>query len=834
MTEALERSDRLARRRALDPTRSFIVQAPAGSGKTELLIQRFLTLLSRVDAPEEVVAITFTRKAAGEMRKRVLDALAAASAGKTPETEQESITLALAQSALQADEARGWGVVDNPARLRILTIDALCLSLSAQMPLLSQMGAVPSPVDDGQELYREAARETLAQLETTQWTQQVAALLWHLDNDSAVAQELLARLLARRDQWLRHGLACDREALTRAFVNLSIERLQQVRDLMPASWARTLLECARYAAANLASSNPQSPILACRDLIALPAAHPDELVRWRGLAHLLLKKQRAARRRVNLSVGFPPPSETGISPQLALKRAEAKQRMESLLSAFSAEAGLPEAMAELVLLPDPAYSDEQWQLIEALYALLPLALAQLELTFQRHGTVDFTQLLIAANRALGDPDAPTDLALSLDYRLQHLLIDEFQDTSLSQFELLQRLTAGWQPGDGRTLFAVGDPMQSIYRFRQAEVALFLRARAQGIGTVALEPLTLACNFRSQAGIVGWINSVFSRVLPASEDLASGAVPYSPSLARVADISGTSVALHALPYTNGAAEARRVVEIVRAERTEDAARSVAILVRSRSHLREIVPALKAAGLRFRAIDIEALTHRPAVQDVHALARALLHPADIVAWLAVLRAPWCALSLLDLERLARGGAALWWARIQERDLVEATSSDGKARIGRLVDALAPIVANRGRGSLRDRVEGAWLRLGGPACVQEPADLEDVKVYLDLLESMERGGDLEDLAGLEQALLRLFAVPDTEAPDALQVMTIHKAKGLEFDAVIVPGLSRASRKDEPELMRWLERPARRRQRSSVGRYHRTRQGTGSALCLRHAAVG
>jgi len=345
MTEALERSDRLARRRALDPTRSFIVQAPAGSGKTELLIQRFLTLLSRVDAPEEVVAITFTRKAAGEMRKRVLDALAAASAGKTPETEQESITLALAQSALQADEARGWGVVDNPARLRILSIDALCLSLAAQMPLLSQMGAVPSPVDDGQELYREAARETLAQLETTQWTQQVAALLWPLDTDSAVAQELLARLLARRDQWLRHGLACDREALTRAFVNLSIERLQQVRDLMPASWARTLLECAGYAAANLASSNPQSPILACRDLIALPAAHPDELVRWRGLAHLLLKKQRAARRRVNLSVGFPPPSETGISPQLALKRAEAKQRMESLLSAFSAEAGLPEAMA---------------------------------------------------------------------------------------------------------------------------------------------------------------------------------------------------------------------------------------------------------------------------------------------------------------------------------------------------------------------------------------------------------------------------------------------------------------------------------------------------------
>ena len=90
-----------------------------------------------------------------------------------------------------------------------------------------------------------------------------------------------------------------------------------------------------------------------------------------------------------------------------------------------------------------------------------------------------------------------------------------------------------------------------------------------------------------------------------------------------------------------------------------------------------------------------------------------------------------------------------------------------------------------------------------MQEPTDLEDVKVYLDLLESMERGGDLEDLAGLEHELLRLFAVPDVQAPDRLQVMTIHKAKGLEFDVVILPGLARASRKDEPELMRWLERP-------------------------------
>ena len=803
MTEALQRSDQLARRRALDPTRSFIVQAAAGSGKTELLIQRFLTLLARIDAPEELVAITFTRKAAGEMRKRVLDALAAASAGKTPDSEQERITLPLAQAALHTDQNNGWGLVDNPARLRILTIDALCLSLAAQMPLLSRMGAMPSPLDDAEELYREAARETLAQLEHDQYSQQVASLLWHLDNNSLLAQDLLARLLARRDQWLRHGPDCDREALSCAFANLAVERMQQVRTLLPARTVQPLLGCLRYAATNLSRTQPDSSLAGCGGLTALPAVHTDAIASWRAIAGLLLTGAGEVRRKVDVNTGFPPAGEKAITAAEQRTREKAKRTMERLLSDIADVPGLPEALREVRLLPDPAYSDEQWRLIESLYGLLPLALAQLALSFRRHGAVDFTELLIAANQALGEPDAPTDLALCLDYRIRHLLIDEFQDTSLSQFELLHRLTAGWQAGDARTLFAVGDPMQSIYRFRQAEVGLFLRARVHGVGAVELEPLTLACNFRSQAGVVKWINTVFQRVLPPRADLASGAVPYAASLPRMPEIAGDAVCVHALPHSAGIAEADRVTEIVRAELTQDAAQSIAILVRSRTHLNEIVPALRAAGLRLRAIDIEALTHRPAVQDLHALTRALLHPADAVAWLAVLRAPWCALSLSDLERLALSSTAVWWSRISDPELAQTISSDGQARLTRLIAALAPIVDNRGRGLLRDRIEGAWLRLCGPACVQEPSDLEDVQVYLGLVESMERGGDLEDLAGLEQELLRLFAVPDVQAPETLQVMTIHKAKGLEFDVVIVPGLARISRQDEPELLRWLERP-------------------------------
>src|SRR5688572_18366621 len=159
-------ADFTARRRALDPAGSFIVQAPAGSGKTELLIQRYLCLLAHVEHPEEIIAVTFTKKAAGEMRERVLEALEHARAGKTPATEHEKLTLDLAAAAMARDIAQGWQIADNPSRLRIQTIDSLCAALTRQMPLLSRFGAQPESIEDASALYLEAARSTVALVES--------------------------------------------------------------------------------------------------------------------------------------------------------------------------------------------------------------------------------------------------------------------------------------------------------------------------------------------------------------------------------------------------------------------------------------------------------------------------------------------------------------------------------------------------------------------------------------------------------------------------------------------------------------------------------------------
>ena len=770
--------DLKARQRALEPARSFIVQAPAGSGKTELLIQRYLRLLASVEHPEEILAITFTRKAAGEMRERVLAALADSRAAKAPESEHERTTLVLAAAALERDAAGGWALTENPARLRIQTMDSLCAALTRQMPVLSRFGSQPESIEDADELYLEAARATVALVESDEdVAQDVERLLTHLDNDVARIEALLADMLRRRDHWLRHVPRTERAELEAALQRVRRAALARVRERLSAELRAEWEAVAGYALANLEKGKLN-----------------DTIEAWGQLARVLLTAEGAWRRRLTKAEGFP-----------AGKPGEPwKERAAALLDALKIHEAFRIALAEMRELPPETYSEGQWELLGTITRLLPRAVGQLKLVFQARGQADFTEVAQGALLALGGPEAPSDLALALDYRIRHLLVDEFQDTSISQYELIGRLTAGWEAGDGRTVFAVGDPMQSIYRFREAEVGLFLRARAAGIAGVALEPISLAANFRSQAGIVDWVNATFLEVMPEREDIATGSVPYTRSEPTREALPGDAVSVH--PFFNGdlAGEASAVTRIIERARREDPDGKVAILVRNRGHLREIVPALKEAGLRFRAIEIEALGHRPVVQDLLALTRALSHPADRLAWLASLRAPWCGLTLADLDALAGDGARQTvWELMNDEARVAALSADGRARLSRVRAVFGAAIEERSRGSLRERVAGAWFALAGPACVEDATDLEDAEIYFDYLGSHEEAGEVADMAAFEEGLAELYALPDLLADDRLQIMTIHKAKGLEFDTVIVPGLGRAPRSEDARLFLWMEQP-------------------------------
>jgi ATP-dependent helicase/nuclease subunit A len=760
-------ADSQARERALDTATSFIVQAPAGSGKTELLIQRYLKLLAMVDSPEAVVAITFTRKAAGEMRARVLEALRRAESGGAVETEHERVTQEIARHVLEHDRALGWNLLRNPAQLRIETIDALCASITRRMPWLARFGAMPEISEKADDLYLDAARNTLRHVERGNET--LAYLLLHLDNDFMAARRLIVNMLEKRDQWLRHtGVNPDFEAvrveLEHSLEQLVLRELRRLGDGFDPEMA--------------------AEVTLLRQIDCFPSAAIEDLDKWKIVADLLLTSSGTLRKRVDKNMGFPPNHPL-------------KSRCEQLLARLQREDGLVEALKRFRELPAPRFSDSQWQAMQASVSVLALAVAELQIVFRENGRVDFAELLIRASGALGKVDAPTDLALALGHSIQHILVDEFQDTSFTQFELLEKLTAGWEPGDGRTLFLVGDPMQSIYRFRQADVSLFLQARMEGIGALRLEPLTLSVNFRSRPEIVQWVNETFAGILPAEDDPESGAVSYCPSMAaenvRPGEVQGR-VDVHA--FSDPLDEATRVVELVKAEGDT----KIAVLVRARSHLGAIVSELKRNKIPFQAIEIDQLSERAVIEDLMALTLALLHPGDRVSWLAILRAPWCGLTLQDLHALAGldHHAAIWDLL---RQVNSPLSDDGRTRIERILPVLQEAIAERGRRPLREWVEHVWLGLGGPACVADETALEDAAAYFDLLESLDRGSDLADFAWFREQVAKLFAQPDAQAGDVLQVMTIHKAKGLEFDTVILPGLDSPPRQDEQSLLIWLE---------------------------------
>ncbi|MGI8745282.1 MAG: UvrD-helicase domain-containing protein [Bryobacteraceae bacterium] len=740
--------------RALDPGVSFIVQAPAGSGKTELLIQRYLKLLSRVEQPEAVVAITFTKKAAAEMRARVMQALRSEAPPVTP---HELVTWQLARDVLVRDRQAGWRLLENPSRLHVQTIDALCAHITRQMPWLAGFGAPPEITEKAEGLYREAARNTLrgVQQEEVEGTDgPISTLLLHLDNDFGVAERLIADMLEKRDQWLRHTGAQPDLGQVRAELEHSLEELilRKLSELHACFSTQVLQELIR------AGDIPETP---------------QNRSAWQALAELLLTKEGGWRKKLKTRI-----SRASLGPL---------ERDERLLA----------TLQEVCRLPPARFEEPQWHVMEALIEILPRAVHALKMVFGERGTVDFAELAIRASGALGEIDAPSDLALSLGYRLEHILVDEFQDTSYTHFELLKKLTAGWDPGDGRTLFLVGDPMQSIYRFRQAEVGLFLRARQEGIGSLRLEPLTLGVNFRSTPELVNWVNDTFSTIFPRTEHIDSGAVTYTNSQAhRTEQSAAREPAIHAFLGESQAEEADRVVSLL----GDSGTGTTAILVRARSHLTAIVAALRERRIRFQAIEIDQLGGRPLIQDLMALTFGLAHLADRIAWLAMLRAPWCGLRLEDLHAVASGDSgAVIWDLAQQR--TKHLSEDAQTRLKRVFPVLDSALQQRGRAGLRNLVEQTWIRLGGPACVDSDSDLEDAAAYFDLLEGLEEAGDLGDFKALREQVQDLFAQPDSRAGGTLQVMTIHKAKGLEFDTVVLPGLGQRPRSDDTALLTWSE---------------------------------
>lgn len=831
-------SDAELRCAVLDPAQSWMLQAPAGSGKTELLMQRFLACLATVEQPESVLAITFTRKAAAEMRSRILRALQEAkqlSAVQVLERQpHEQQSLQLARAVLIASATLGWNILDNPARLQVRTLDSFCEAVAQRAPLKDLLGGVAQVTEDAQPLYDLAAQRVIDQLAAPGTLgDAVATLLKYVDNKVERVRDLLAAMLGQRDQWL-HFLgrsdafdASQQQVLKlklEAALTLSVEEdlaliRAQTETVLNGAQAAELFGLMRYAAAQLANNGMKAgrvieSIAASAEVVSIssgaaqplrsitgwPATRAEALPSWRAICDFLMTGKQELRKTVNVRNGFlsGTPSEK-----------DRRDRCIRLLKDLAAQPGaeqLCEALNRTRRLPDPHYTEAQWQFMRALLEVLPQAAANLRVVFSEQAVVDFAEYAQRALDAIGQEGDPTELGLQLGYRIRHILVDEFQDTNRVQVELLARLLATWEAGELCSTFCVGDPMQSIYAFREADVAIFQVARTEGkIGEHQHNFGGLGQNFRSQAKLVEWFNQIFPAILNEDSDLTN-AVKYTQAEASRPALDGAAVEVKGFAKGDRVGEARHMAECIRRELAIPAPEaeklSIAVLVRSRTHLPELVEALREKGIKYRAVKTDRLSDRPLVRDLEALRTALTDRADRTAWLAILRAPWCGLALADLLELCRGDEHSTVCELL-RQRGARLSGQAQTALARCWPVLEDALARWGRASLRALVESTWLRLGGPASLADREQgVRDAEAYFTLLDAQSPAGMLRDPENFAAKLHELFAPADTRSGIHVEIMPIHQAKGLEWDVVFLPALERHARQDEKRLLYWRSR--------------------------------
>ncbi len=774
-------SDLKQRARALDIANSYIVQAPAGAGKTEILVQRYLKLLASSAQPENTLVMTFTNKAADELVERVLLALES-TRHPPPKVPHQRQTYDLALRVIQHSDECCWDLLQNPKRLKISTIDGLANLIISRYPLPQQL--VPRQIITQQweqnHAYKQVAMDVVQMVDDAQYGESVATLLLYLDNNVNRFYRLIVKMLGRRDQWLMRLYRDDTiepDTLKKNAKKIIVAHLGHLRQV-----AQPYLDAHFF---TLLKGNTKAELGSIQNL---PKAEIGALAAWQAIADLLLAggidKKNEWRKSVNKNQGFTPEIKAQKVQFIKfLKTLERQDKFKNLLF-------------EALCLPDVEFSTTQTKALSVIAQVLKLCVAQLQMYFERKQAHDFIEVALLANQALDARDEVSDIALFLDYQVQHLLIDEFQDISTSQFNSIEKLISQWHQNDGKTLFLVGDPMQSIYRFRESQVGLFLQVRTQGIANIKPIPLVLKTNFRSSQSIVEGNNQFFSAIFPQEDDIYQSAISYSPSISASAATDTEAIVFHPFAHDQIQEEAQTVLKIVQQALASNPDGEVAILARGRGHLSAIASTLKAGKIDFEARKINPLTEHLFTRDLLSLTKALLHLGDKLAWLSVLRAPWCGLILDDLLILSESDTTVIYQQLTDENTLSRLSEDGRIRAQHLHHCLFDAVHNQGRFSFVERLTHALQQL------QNTRALSAIEVsiktqFLHIVHECE-WHQLLNPQTLKESLSDLYT-PSEKAQ--VKLMSIHESKGLEFDTVIIPGLGKPPKNYAPPIIQMQE---------------------------------
>jgi len=755
---------------ACDPQRSAVVEACAGAGKTWMLVSRILRALLSGAQPQEIVAITFTRKAAGEMRERLLEWLAEFAAVSDDKRVAELVARGMSEPEARAAAPRLATLQDELLRggrpVEIRTFHGWFSQLLRAAPL----GVLQ-------------AEGLSAELQLVEDETELMPPLWRRFHARVLADaELAAAFQALTETRGRYNL---REWLLTAF-NKRVE-------LRLAAGANVLM-----------ASMPDVP----QPLAGLAAwrTRLSALARQLGTAKGVKARDAATCIEKALALAdeaaFP-----ALQAALFTKTGTAKKGLGDSPEQLDCVAAL-EAIAGDIAQHDAALEHARMARLSEVLVL------EFEALKRERGLVDMNDLERGALALLSRPELAGWVQQRLDARVRHLLIDEFQDTSPLQWQALHgwlSAYAGAGPGE-ISVFIVGDPKQSIYRFRRAEPRVF--AAAGEFVREGLSGVSLACDHtrRNAPEVLAAVNAVFEGQMPGfrAHTTEQGANAEAGLFSIDGDLAEADAAEETDPdrwrpslteprveaeEARRAPECERVTQAIQALLSEGLRpKDIFVLARKREPLRQMAQALLAAGIPHAAPEDNRLADLPDAQDLIALLDALASPGHALSLARALRSPLFAVSEADLLQLAEAAGTAqwlgveshkrrnWWDALQSLD----DPSPALARARRLLFAWRAVATRCTPHELLDRIvhEGDLIpRLMAAAPPSEaPHRLQTVNAVIEATLELD-GGRFAELYGFVRALKsRAPKLAPAPAEDAVQLLTVHGAKGLEAQVVIL----------------------------------------------------
>ncbi len=779
-----------------NPEVSAWVAANAGSGKTHVLAQRVINLLLKGVAPEKILCITFTKAAAANMAKRVFDTLGAWTRLDDEALDRAIRGAGIATSAATRTLARRLfaRALETPGGLKVQTIHAFCTQLLHQFPFEANVAARFSVLDDAEQTQ---LLESLT----------LAVLLQGAEAPgSALGNALAVAMTSGADQTFRD------------VVRGAIARGDTIRRWIDQSGGKDQALAALSAALGVGPTMTLAQVE--QEIVNGPILPPSE---WPAVAAICRTSSANDQRQ-------------GERLMLA-SRLSGREQVETYLDVFIGSNSKPRAnlLTQSFARKQPALAqqllDEQHRVLQlrerrnavlcrdrsaALITVASDVLERYGREKQRRGLVDYDDLIDKALDLLRNTDAAW-VHYKLDLGIDHLLIDEAQDTSTKQWEIVQRLVAEFTAGAGarpgnRTIFAVGDEKQSIFSFQNAAPRLFAEMRKffdkrHKDSGLDFKFRQLEHSFRSCDSVLGAVDIVFKDIAGSVTSDSQGGIPAHialpdapPGMVEIWDtikpekreaIEGWDAPFDTVSEVSPRVKlARRIASTVRRlidarepvglDRRPARYGDVMVLVRQRGSLFEaIIRALKNEGVEVAGADRLVLTEHIAVMDLMALADALLLPHDDLALASVLRSPLFGLSDQDLFDIAadRGRNTLRAALAAHSGAAFAEASarlETLAHTARRATPFAFFAHVLGAGGGRRRF---LARLG-----LEANDALDEFLNLALDYERHEAPSLQGfLAWLREARAEIKRDMEIKR-DEVRVMTVHGAKGLEAPVVIL----------------------------------------------------